>query len=321
MNWLGRVLFRLSQSPRLKQFTLRFPPARRVVQRFVAGETLPEALSSAKALHQQGFTIILNHLGEEVKTEEEVSHATAEYIRLLEAIHSEFGTGRENAPSTLPAYISIKLSHLGLDISEDLCEKKVEEILRKARDFHLFVCIDMESSAYTDRTLKLHQHFYPQFAPHLGLVIQAMLYRSTEDIARLTQSGANIRLVKGAYLEPPTLAFQRKKDVDANYRLLMERLLAPEIRQKGAYIAVATHDSRMIEEAKALLKKNGLLKQDVEFQFLYGVRRDLQKKLLQEGFPVRIYIPYGEAWYPYLMRRLAERPANLFFFLKHLFQG
>ncbi len=321
MSLLAHILFTLSKSPGLKHFVLKFPPAHRVVQRFVAGETLSQALPLAKSLHQRGFTLILNHLGEEVKTEEEASRATTEYIHLLKTIHSEFGTGRENAPSALPAYISIKLSHLGLDISEDLCKKRVEEILNHAREFHLFVCIDMESSAYTDRTLKLYEHFLPQFASHFGLVIQAMLYRSIEDIAHLMQKGANIRLVKGAYLESPTIAFRYKKDVDANYRLLMEKLLSPEARQRGAYIAIATHDPRLIEEAKALANKNGLLNQDLEFQFLYGIRRDLQEKLLREGYKVRIYIPYGEAWYPYLMRRLAERPANLLFFLKHLFKG
>jgi proline dehydrogenase len=274
--------------------------ARPLVRRFVAGTRLPEAIESVRALNAAGITATLDYLGESVRHPQEARGAAAQYIALLHAIE-RWGV-RANA--------SLKLTQMGLDIDRELCRSNVERIVAQAAAFGNFVRIDMEGSAHTQLTLDLFGEVFERYR-NVGVVIQSYLYRSEGDVRALNRLGARVRLCKGAYNEPASVAFPRKADVDRNYVRLMELLL-----HEGNYPAIATHDERMIEATRSFAARGGISVDSFEFQMLYGVRRDLQEQLVREGYRLRSYVPYGEQWYPYFMRRLAERPANLLFLVR-----
>jgi len=273
-----------------------------MAMRFVAGETSAEALNAVQSLNQAGFRVTLDYLGESVRSPDEAEQATQAYVDSLGEIAAS------NASST----ISLKLTQLGLDIDEELCTRNVNRIVARAAELDSFVRIDMEDSDHTAPTLRV---FHRVFSEHrnVGIVIQSYLHRSAEDVDQLVACGAPVRLCKGAYQEPGTVAFQRKSEIDDNYILLMKRLL-----DGGVSTAIATHDDRMIDATRSYIDEGGISKDSLEFQMLYGVRRDYQAQLVEEGYAVRIYVPYGTEWYPYLMRRMAERPANLLFVMRAL---
>jgi proline dehydrogenase len=294
---LKDTLLYLAQNQRLREFVINNRAARSVSHRFVAGEVLDEAAHATRALNQRGMQVALDHLGENVTDDTEARAATQDYISALDLIKQ---TG-------IDANISIKLTALGLDISRELCEENLRTILEEAGRYGIFVCIDMEGSSYTERTIDITLRMHEQFE-HVGTVIQAYLYRSRKDIEQLIAQGVRVRLVKGAYKEPHPIAYQSKSDVDHSYVQLMMMLLA-----RGNYPAIATHDEAIINAASKFVRDHGINKDAFEFQMLYGIRRDLQEKLVRQGYHMRIYVPYGSQWYPYLMRRMAERPSNLMF--------
>jgi proline dehydrogenase len=292
----------LSRQPQLRRWMEAWPPSRKVTRRFVAGDTLEEALSVCAQLQRDGVFSTLDHLGENVKTLEEAAASCDAYVGALEQI----------AIGNLTSTIAIKLTQFGLDLSEEACLNNVRRLEVKAKTANSRVEIDMESSAYTERTLALAI----QAGQECGCVrvcVQAYLYRSAADIDRLNKAQVPVRLVKGAYREPPSAAFPRKHDVDENYIKLMHTLL-----DHGVYPALATHDERIIREAKEYVEGRSIRRDSFEFQMLYGIRRDLQQQLIAQGYRLRLYVPYGTEWYPYFMRRLAERPANLLFVLRNL---
>lgn len=294
------TLLWLSRQQSIFNFVRRNRLARGFASRFVPGETLDEALAVTRDLRSRGIAVTLDLLGESVESPAEAEAARDTYIDILRAMQRE---GFEvNA--------SLKPTQMGLDIDPALYQASIRAILDVARETDGFVRIDMESSAYTQRTLDFFEELAPAFIGQTGVVIQAALRRSTADIERLIALGARVRLCKGAYLEPPSVAYPDKKDVDAHYIRLMERLLTD-----GNFPGIATHDEAMIEHARRFVAENGIAPDRFEFQMLYGVRRDLQDALVREGFRMRIYLPFGSQWYPYLMRRLAERPANITFIL------
>jgi proline dehydrogenase len=296
---LRRTLLYLSGQQRLEGFLRRNRVARGFASRFVAGESLEEALAAVRRLNADGITASLDLLGESVRNEAEARAMGRSYHGMLQRIRSE----------RLDANVSVKLTALGLDISEDLCVAVMQELLEYARKCESFVRIDMESSAYTQRTLDLFEHrFFPNHRENVGVVFQSYLYRTLEDVARANALRARVRLCKGAYMEPPSVAYPDKKDVDENYLRAMRVLLL-----EGNYPGIATHDERIIEETKRFAREHDIDPGRYEFQMLYGVRRDLQQSLVADGYRMRVYVPFGTQWYPYLMRRLAERPANVAF--------
>jgi proline dehydrogenase len=280
------------------------PLARRLATRFVAGETLDQALNVGRELNSESISITLDHLGESVTSLAEAAEARDVYLRTLAAIHE----------TAIPGNVSLKLTQFGLDLSLADCRANVEQLVQQAAALNSFVRIDMESSEYTDRTLALVHDLNARYKA-VGVVIQAYLYRSRKDVEELCDRGIRVRLCKGAYLEPPSVAFPAKADVDRNFVELMKLLL-----DRGVYPAIATHDEAMIEETKAYAESKKVSREGFEFQMLYGIRRDLQRKLVQDGYRLRLYVPFGKAWYPYYMRRLAERPANLLFIVRNLFR-
>ncbi len=304
---LRALLLYLSRNRRLERWIMKHEFARRAARRFVAGETREEALRAVEELNARGLLATIDHLGENVANEEQARAAAEEYLVLLPLI-TEWG---------LKSHISLKLTQMGLDIGKELCRANLERIVAKAKELNNLVRIDMEGSEYTDRTLAIFEEVHSRYG-NVGVAIQANLRRSERDLERLIELGANVRLCKGAYKEPPGIAYQRKREVDRNYIKLMEMLLSPEARAKGAYAALATHDERMIRHAQELERRWGIGREEFEFQMLYGIRRELQQRLADEGYRVRIYVSYGTEWYPFYMRRLAERPANLLFLLKNL---
>lgn len=271
--------------------------AQPLTTRFVAGLTLDDALRTAASLRQQGVSTSLDYLGENVRTLEEAGEARNAYLTAL---------GRLSAAG-LDGTVSMKVTALGLDMSEEACWTNTEALVARARELGSTVEMDMEASEYTDRNLRL-VHAMQERGGHVRAVIQAYLFRSEADIRALNGKAVPVRLCKGAYREPPHLAYPLKQDVDGNYIRLL-RLLFDE----GAFPAIATHDEAMVAEAMRYSQQRGIAKDRWEFQMLYGVRRDLQKKVLDQGYRLRLYVPYGAAWYPYFMRRLAERPANVWF--------
>ena len=294
----------LSEQRRVFNFVRRNGLARKFASRFVAGETIDEAVRAARELAQRGITASLDLLGESVTVEAEAVAARDQYLLMLDRM----------AVAQEEVNVSVKLTQMGLDIDEDLCYVNMVRILDKARQLRGFVRLDMESSEYTQRTLDFFgQRLFQEYGQHCGVVIQSALRRSERDIADLIAMKARVRLCKGAYLEPPTVAFPDKADVDRNYVQLMERLLAG-----GNYAGVATHDETILRHAQQFTRQQGIGPERFEFQMLYGVRRDLQGRLRQAGYNMRVYIPFGTQWYPYLMRRLAERPANIAFILGNL---
>lgn len=288
----------LSEQPTAKSI-FGGPLAKPLVSRFVAGETLAEAMNAVRAVNAAGMSASLDNLGESVTTPEAANAAAAEYIGILHAI--------ERAGANANA--SVKLTQMGLDVDDELCRRNVSRILAQAEQFNNFVRLDMEGSGYTDVTLKLHRELWERFK-NVGVVIQSYLYRSEEDVRAINKLGARVRLCKGAYKEPASVAFPDKADVDANFVKLMQMLLS-----EGTYPGIATHDERMIEATRDYAAKNNIGTDRYEFQMLFGIRRDLQEQLTKEGYRVRVYAPYGTQWYPYLMRRMAERPANIAFVL------
>lgn len=276
--------------------------AQRLARRFVAGATLDDALATGRRLNAEGIAVTLDHLGESVTSLAEAAAARDVYLRTLSTI---VDTG-------IRGNVSLKLTQLGLEFSYDECRANMERLAACAARLNTFVRIDMEASAYTDRTLRLARGLHAAYGS-VGVVIQACLRRSRQDVEALCRDRIRVRLCKGAYLEPAGVAFPRKRDVDRNYVELMQLLL-----DNGEYPAIATHDERIVNAAKSYAEHRRISRDGFEFQMLYGIRRDLQTRLVAEGYRLRLYVPFGQAWYPYYMRRLAERPANLFFILRNL---
>ena len=304
MVLMRQGLLWLSERQGVFNFVRRNGLARKFASRFVAGETVAEGVAAARELSRRGITASLDLLGESVTVEAEAVAARDQYLAMLDRM----------ADSGVEVNVSVKLTQMGLDIAEDLCEANMTRILEKAQALRGFVRLDMEGSAYTQRTLDFFRdRLFPRFGAHCGVVIQSMLRRSARDIEDLIALGARVRLCKGAYLEPPSVAFPDKADVDRSYVRLMERLL-----EAGTYPALATHDEAIIARAREFVRTREIPPARHEFQMLYGVRRDLQDRLRQAGHNVRVYIPFGTQWYPYLMRRLAERPANIAFLLGNM---
>ncbi len=273
-------------------------------RRFIAGESVDEAIAAVQALPGQGLRLTLDYLGESVATFDEAHAASTEYVAILDAI----------VQAGIERNVSLKLTQLGLDVDRATAVDNMRRILEPADEHGFFVRIDMENSPYTDLTLQVLETLRQQGHRQLGTVIQSCLFRSAADIERLNALGVRVRLVKGAYKEPKAVAHQRKEDVDASFLDLMRTLL-----DRGDYPAIATHDPAMIEATKRHAKEKGLASDRYEFQMLYGIRRDLQSALVAEGYRVRVYVPFGRQWFPYFMRRLGERPANVGFVLKGVF--
>jgi proline dehydrogenase len=296
---LRSALLFLSSQPSVFRFVRHNGLAKRFASRFVAGETLDTALDAVATLNRRGMTASLDLLGESVTTEAEARAAGRAYLQLLDAI----------SVRRIDSNVSVKLTAMGLDISEELCVAIVWEILERARELGNFVRIDMEGSAYTAATLRLfEERLYPHYPQQVGIVVQSYLYRTLSDVERAIELRCRVRLCKGAYQEPPTVAYADKRAVDENYIRCMKRLM-----QDGTYPGLATHDERIIAAATRFARERGIGPDRFEFQMLYGVRRDLQDRLVREGYRMRVYVPFGTQWYPYLMRRLAERPANVAF--------
>lgn len=273
--------------------------ARRFANRFVAGETIEDAIAAVRALNAKGITATLDLLGESVTSATEARATADHYVELLDRI----------ASAQLDANVSCKLTAMGQDIADELCIENITRVLERARLHGSFVRLDMEGSAYTERTLQLFkEELYPHFPAEVGIVLQSYLRRTAADVSSAIDIQCRVRLCKGAYKEPATVAFPDKRDVDASYLTEMKRLMS-----EGKYPGLATHDEAIIEEAKRFAKEQAIAPDRYEFQMLYGVRRDLQDRLVREGYRMRVYVPYGTQWYPYLMRRLAERPANVAF--------
>jgi proline dehydrogenase len=296
------LLLRLSESKRLAPLMMHNGASRRVARRFVAGETLDDAVEAAREVNRRLQLASLDLLGENVSDQAGARRAAEGYLAVFDRIAQE----------RLDANVSLKLTQLGLDLSEDLCLELLEKIVAHATSQGNFVRIDMEGSAYTQRTVEIAKRVRAKYTG-VGTVMQAYLYRTEKDVQDLLATGCRLRLCKGAYKEPPDVAFPKKSDVDANYVKLMKTLLP-----SGIYHGIATHDPAMIEATKDFAREQNIKRDQFEFQMLYGIRADLQEKLVRDGFRVRVYIPYGVDWFPYFMRRLAERPANVAFFLRNL---
>jgi proline dehydrogenase len=307
---LARLLLALAASEHAKSFVTHFPPARRMSRRFVAGETLEQAIAALQGLVEQKLAGMLDLLGESIHDAAAAGRAAAEYLDGIARIRA----------GNLPANVSLKPTQMGLDISESLCVENLRTVAGAADDAGRVMEMDMESSAYTERTIAIYERLRAEF-PNVGVAIQAYLRRSEADISRLIAIGARVRIVKGAYLEPDRVAITNRKKVDANYGRLLKRMLAPAAIDKGFFPCIATHDPRLIERALTLIDVGKIPPDKYEFQMLYGIRRDLQAKLAAAGRPIRVYVSYGSQWYPYFMRRLAERPANLLFLLRAIFGG
>jgi proline dehydrogenase len=296
---IRNALLYLSNQPRVFKFVKTNRLAKGFASRFVAGETLDTAVPAVRELNRRGITASLDLLGESVHNEGEARAAGAEYLKILDRIARE----------KLDANVSVKLTAMGLDVSEELCISVIRDVLERARKYSSFVRLDMEASEYTQKTLELFENrLYPEFRGTVGVVLQSYLYRTLADVEHMNGIGARVRLCKGAYKEPATVAFPEKRDVDANYVKCMQ-----DLTLHGHYPGIATHDEAIIETMKRFAQQNNIKPDQFEFQMLYGVRRDLQEKIVKEGWRMRCYVPFGTQWYPYLMRRLAERPANVAF--------
>lgn len=301
---LRSILLALSQSPRVARFVIHNGLSRRVVRRFVAGEVLDDAIAAVREVNRAGCLASLDCLGESVGTEEEARRAALAYSGMFDRIAEE----------RLTCNVSLKLTQLGLDRSQRLCEELLAEIVDRAASHGNFVRIDMESSAYTQRTIDICKRLRAK-SDSIGTVIQSYLFRTEQDARDLIAAHCRLRLVKGAYKEPASVAFPQKADVDANYVKVMKIILP-----SGLYHGIATHDPHLLDATKKFAAEQGIRNDQFEFQMLYGIRTDLQQQLIREGYRLRVYVPYGSDWFPYFMRRLAERPANLKFFLSNLFR-
>ena len=319
---LRTVLIYLSQAAWARRIVTGWNFSWRAASRFVAGENLQDAIEAIKGLNELGINTTLDHLGEHTSDPEKAIRAAEDVMEALTAI--EQAGVRTN--------VSIKLTQIGLALDENLCGDNLERILKHAQKYDNFVRIDMEDSPWIEKTLSLYRHMKDECGcDNVGIVIQSYLYRSEEDVAQTMKVNGRVRLCKGAYQEPENIAFPKKQDVDANYDHLTNMLVdgalsagSPPVSEDGKIPpipAIATHDENCIEYAITYLKAAGLPRAAMEFQMLYGIRRDLQMQLVSAGFPVRVYVPYGTEWYPYFTRRLAERPANLWFFISNLFRS
>ena len=298
----GALLYLANRRP-VYRLIMRHDLLRGLAQRYVAGEDLADGTVVAQTLNTQRLLVSLDHLGESVTNAAEAERSVSAYLEAIEALAQEEVEGN----------ISLKLTQVGLDLSHALCVANMRNILDRARELNTFVRIDMEASAYTQRTLEVHQELWAAGYRNVGTVLQAYLYRTAADVQRAIEMGVQVRLCKGAYLEPSRVAYADKAAVDANYARLMEQVLL-----HGTHPAIATHDQRMIDRAKDIARRENISADRFDFEMLFGVRRDLQLQLVAEGYRVRVYVPYGREWYPYLVRRLAERPANIGFFLRAL---
>ena len=318
---LRSLLIYLSTAPWARSLVTGWKIAWLVASRFVAGETAEDAIRVIRELHAKGICATLDHLVESVTDPEEARRASREIVEILEEIHQ----------TNVKSGVSIKPTQIGLALDPNLFEENLRFILQKAKELNNFVRIDMEDTPYTEITLSIFRKLRAEgFADHVGIVIQAYLYRSAKDIHQLMAEAAPVRLCKGAYREPAEKAFPKKSDVDANFDVLTEMLISGallagklDFSDCGRFPpipAIASHDEARINFAKAYAQKVGLPKEALEIQMLNGIRRDLQEQLVAEGYPVRVYVPYGTEWYPYFMRRLAERPANLWFFVSNFFR-
>jgi len=302
---LRSLLLYLSERESPKKLLRGNPLGRRLAARFIAGEKVEDALRVIRRLNSEGFMVTLDYLGEGVREAADAESACQTYLRLLDRLAAE----------NLNSHVSVKLTQLGLAIDEGLTRRNLSRIADMAVQHHNFVRVDMEGSAFTDATLRA---FCSVDAPRetLGIALQAYLHRTERDVEELLKRRVRIRLVKGAYQEPPDIAFARKRDVDRNYKKLAEILLV-----SGTYHAIATHDERIIEYIQRFAQARGISPDKFEFQLLYGIRRQLQRELVRQGWRVRLYVPYGQEWYPYFMRRLAERPANVLFLMRNLLRS
>jgi proline dehydrogenase len=299
---LRSLLLTLSQSDTLRDWMVHFGPARRMARRFVSGETLDEAVAVARRLQAQGILTTLDHLGENVATPEDAERAASEYQALLQRIAAE----------GLPSTISVKLTHIGLDFGEAFCCARLRSIAETAQSLGNTLEVDMEGSAYTQATLSVFHSMLDDYH-NLRLALQAYLFRTEADLQRLVERGSSVRLCKGAYDESPAIAWKKKADVDASYARLMDLALGEEAQATGFYPALGTHDHALIMRAELEAARRGIARDRFEFQMLHGIRRDWQRRLARDGYRVRVYVPYGTQWYPYFMRRLGERPANVLF--------
>ncbi|MFZ0964429.1 MAG: proline dehydrogenase family protein [Terriglobia bacterium] len=302
---LRSLLLYLSDLDGPKKLLMGNPLGRRLASRFIAGEELADALRVIRRLNSEGFTVTLDCLGESVHEAAAAEAACQTYLQLLDRLAAE----------KLDSHVSVKLTQLGLAIDEGLARRNLARLVESAARHRNFVRVDMEGSAFTDATLRV---FCSADAPRdaMGIALQSYLRRTEADVEEMLKRGVRIRLVKGAYKEPSDIAFARKRDVDRNYQKLTEKLLA-----SGIYHAIATHDERIIAATERFARAHGIAAENFEFQMLYGIRRQLQRALVQQGWRVRLYVPFGREWYPYFMRRLAERPANLFFLMRNLFRA
>lgn len=318
---LRAFLLYLSNATWVRNIVTRWRVARKMASRFVAGDTFEDALSAVRKLNEKGLFTTLDCLGENVTVSEDAIKAKDTYIEMLQRLHD----------AGVKSNCSMKLSQLGLELDFDLCLSNVRSIASRAAELGKLIRIDMEDSSTVDRTLQIYNTLKAEGLANIGLVIQSYLYRSEEDVRHLLEQGTRIRLCKGAYNEPPDVAFPKKSDVDANFDRLAA-LMIDESQSQGSVpasangkfppiTAIGTHDEKRTVFACKHAEKVGLPKEALEFQMLYGIRSDLQDALHASGYPVRIYVPFGTEWYPYFMRRLAERPANLWFFINALFHG
>jgi proline dehydrogenase len=301
-NQMRALLLFLAQSIGFKNFSKKFKPFRAAALRFIAGETLDEAMAAVRDANSNRIACSLDLLGENTQSREDAGNAVRTVLGIFDRIQVE----------KVDCNVSVKLTQLGLELDPDFCAHNLLQIVGHARTMGNFVRVDMEDSRHTQETLDLVGRIHKSFG-NVGTVIQAYLYRSEQDTLRMLEKKIRLRLVKGAYLEPEAVAFRRKKDTDANYLKLAKILL-----KSDTYNAIATHDEAIIQAVKEFARMENIRKDQFEFQMLFGIRRDLQRRLAQEGYSVRVYIPYGEFWFPYFMRRLAERPANISFFLRNL---
>ena len=319
---LRSFLISLSNAGCARKLVTGWSFAWKAASRFIAGEKLEDALLAVKVLNEKGIAATLDHLGEHTSNQEEADRATQDVMDVVASIDR----------AGLRSNVSIKLTQIGLAVDKQACIESLAKVLSFAQKRGIFVRLDMEDSPWVDPTLELYRIMrFERGFENVGMVIQAYLYRSQEDIRKLSEQGTRVRLCKGAYNEPAEVAFPKKSDVDKNYDLLAQMLIdcslakgAPAVTPDGKMPpipGIASHDERRIEAAKAYVQKVGLPQNAIEFQMLYGIRRDLQERLVREGYPVRVYVPYGTEWYPYFMRRLAERPANVWFFISNFFRG
>jgi len=307
---IRHLLITLSRSQAMHRFMTQFGPARRAARRFIAGETLDEAIAVVRDLNSRGILATLDHLGENVASREDARRAAREYDELLQRI------AHEGVQST----ISVKLTHVGLDFGEDFCCDAMRGIVQTAKSVGSIVEIDIEGSEYTQHTLNVFHCLLDEYQ-NVRLALQAYLFRTEEDLRELIERGSSVRLCKGAYDEPAAIAWKDKADVDDSFARLMDMMMSEDALQNGFYPALATHDHLLILRVERAVTRRSISKDRFEFQMLHGVRRDWQQRLAADGYRLRVYVPYGTQWYPYFMRRLAERPANMFFMARAFLGG